>query len=46
MTIEPVLIIERDKIGNMGILLIIDDSVYVGIYTVYSYVWKKIHNMH
>ena len=42
ITIAAVLNIEREKIYNTGILLIIDDGVYVCICTVYSYVLKKI----
>ena len=41
MTISPVLNIDREKMGDMGILLIIDGSVYVCICNVYSYVFKK-----
>ena len=46
MTIVPILNIEREKMGAMVILLIIDDGVYVCICTVYSYVLKKSHNTH
>ena len=42
MTIVPVLNIDIEKIGAMGIPLIIDDGVYVCIYTVYSYVFKEV----
>ena len=41
MTIEPVLNIDRSKIGTLVILLIIDDGVYVCNCTVYSYVLKQ-----
>ena len=46
MTIAPILNIDREKMGAMGILLIIDDGVYVCICTVYSSVLKISHNMH
>ena len=42
MTIVPVLNIDREKMGAMVILLIIDDGVYVCICTVYSHVLKKV----
>ena len=42
MTIAPVLNIDREKMGAMGILLIIDDGVYVCIYTVSYYVFKEV----
>ena len=41
MTIEPVLNIERKKLGTLGILMIIDDGVYVCNLTVYSCFSKK-----
>ena len=41
MTIVPVLKIDIEKMGTMGILLIIDDGVYVLICNVYSSVLKK-----
>ena len=40
MTIAPVLNIEREKMGNLGILLKIDDGVYVCICTVYTAILK------
>ena len=46
INIEPVLNTERDKMGNMGILLKIDDGVYVCICTVYTEILKKAHNTH
>ena len=45
MTIAPVLNIEREKMGTIGILLRIDDGVYVYNCTVYSYVLKH-HTQH
>ena len=42
MTIAPVLNIERQKMGTLGILMIIDDVVYVCKCTVYSYVSKQL----
>ena len=36
MTIEPVLLTERKPMGPLGILLRINDGVYVCIYSVYS----------
>ena len=41
MNIAPVLNIDREKMGTIGILLIIDDGVYVCICTVFSYVLKE-----
>ena len=42
MTIVPVLKIDEEKMGAMGILLVIDDGVYVFICTVYSSVFKEV----
>ena len=42
MTIAPVLKMDREKMGAMGILLLIDDGVYVCICTVYSYIFKRV----
>ena len=42
MTIAPVLKIDIEKMGAMGILLIIYDGVYVCICNVYSSVLKKV----
>ena len=36
MTIAPVLKIEREKMSTLGILLKMDDGVYVCICTVYT----------
>ena len=41
MTIAPVLNIDREKMGTLGILVKIDDTVYVCNCTVYSYVLKQ-----
>ena len=41
-TISPVLNIDREKMGDVGILLIIDDGVYLFIFTVYSSVFKEV----
>ena len=41
MTIAPVLNIEGEKMGPLGILMRIDDGVYVCNCTVYSYVLKQ-----
>ena len=41
MTIAPILKIEREKMGTMGILLLIDDGVYVCICRFYSDVYGK-----
>ena len=38
MTIAPVLNIERDKMGALGIFMRIDDGIYVCNYNIYSYV--------
>ena len=46
MTIAPVLNIEREKMSTMGILLKIDDGVYVCICTVYTEILEKSHTMH
>ena len=45
MTIASVLNIEREQIGTLGILLIIDDGVYVCICTVYPEILKQ-HTQH
>ena len=45
MTISPVLNIEREPMGSLGILMRIDDGVYVCICTVYSNVLKQ-HTQH
>ena len=42
MSIAPVLNIYREKIGAIGILLVIDDGIYVFICNVYSYVLKEV----
>ena len=42
ITIVPVLNTKRDEMGTMGILLEIDDGVYVCICTVYSSVFKEV----
>ena len=42
MTISPLLNIDREKMGAMGILLVIDDGVYVCICTVYSSIFKEV----
>ena len=39
--IEPVLYIDRDKMGNLGILIRINDGVYVCICSVYSNIQKE-----
>ena len=41
MTIAPILKIEREKMGTMGILMLIDDVVYVCIRRFYSDVYRK-----
>ena len=41
MTITPVMKVERQKMGAMGILQVIDDVVFVCICRVYSDVFKK-----
>ena len=41
MTIAPLLNIEREKMGTLGILMTIDDGVYVCNCTIYSYVSKQ-----
>ena len=41
MNISPVLIIEREQMGTLKILLIITDSVYVCICSVYSSILKE-----
>ena len=41
MTIASVLNIDREKMGTLGILLKIDDGVYVCNCTVYYYVLKQ-----
>ena len=41
MNIAPVLNIEREKMGTLGILLKIDDGVYVYIYTIYTAMFKN-----
>ena len=41
INIAPLLNIEREEMGTMGIVMIIDDGVYLCICTVYSYVLKK-----
>ena len=46
MTIAPVLKIVREKMGPLGILMIIDDGFYVCNCTVYSYVKKNTHYTH
>ena len=40
ITIAPVLNIEREKMGTLGILLKIEDDVYVCICTVYTEILK------
>ena len=45
MTIASVLHIERKQMGPLGILMRIDDGVYVYICTVYSKVFKQ-HTQH
>ena len=42
MTIASVLNIDREKMGAMGILLVIDDGVYVCICTVYCSIFKEV----
>ena len=42
ITIARVLNIDREKMGDMGILLIIDDGVYLYICTVYSSIFKEV----
>ena len=42
MTITPLLNIDREKMGAMGILLVIDYGVYVCICTVYYSFFKEI----
>ena len=42
ITIAPVLNIDREKMGAMVILLVIDDGAYVCIYTAYSSVFKEL----
>ena len=39
--IAPLLGIERDKMGLLGILMIITDGVYVCIFSVYSKILKQ-----
>ena len=39
--IEPVLDIDRDKMGTLGILMRINDGVYVRICSVYSNILKE-----
>ena len=46
ITISPVLNIDREKMGAMGVLLVIDDVVYVCICTVYSSVSRKLQRMY
>ena len=43
MTTAPVLKIDRSKVGTLGIILRIDDGVYVRNYTVYSFCFKTVH---
>ena len=38
---EAVLHIEREKMGTLGILMRINDGVYVCICSVYSNIWKE-----
>ena len=45
MTIAPVLNTEREKMGPLGILMIIDDGVYVCNCTIYYNVLKQ-HTQH
>ena len=45
MTVAPVLSIEREQMGPLGILMRIDDGVYVRICTIYSKVLKQ-HTQH
>ena len=42
MAIAPVLNIDKEKMGAIGILLVIDDVVYVCICTIYSSVLKEV----
>ena len=42
MAIAPVLNIDVEKMGEMGILLVIYDGVYVFICNVYSFVLKEV----
>ena len=41
MTISPILNIDREKMGHMGILQVIDDGVCVCIYIIYSSIFKE-----
>ena len=41
MTITPITNIEREKMGAMGVLQVIDDGFFVCVYRVYSDVFKK-----
>ena len=41
MNIERITNIDREKMGSFGILLVIDDVIYVCICTVYLYVFKE-----
>ena len=45
MTIEPILEIDREKMGAMRILKVINYGVYVCICRVYSDVFKDIYHM-
>ena len=45
MTVATVLNIEREQVGPLGILMRIDDGVYVCICTIYSKVLKQ-HTQH
>ena len=45
MTIAPELNIDIEKMGDMGILMIVDDGTYVCICAVYSSILKNSHKM-
>ena len=45
MTIAPILNIDREKMGAMMIMQVINDDVYVCICRVYWFFSKKIHHM-
>ena len=46
MTITPLVKLEREEMGAIRIILVIDDGVYASIYKVYFSISKNIHHMH
>ena len=41
MTITPLMKLEREEMGAIMIILVIDDGVYASIYKVYFSIFKK-----